>query len=93
MNKVLGCSGLSFSYMEGEAPQWDFRHCLENGTRRVHEKQPLPLIFENWKERGGVRTTQVSCLHCFLCGQFFKQRAEVWGIINDDCEGQQVLVW
>ena len=44
--KFLDGSELGIFYMEREAPQWDFRHHLENGIRRVQKKLPLPLLFE-----------------------------------------------
>lgn len=54
--KFLDGSELGIFYMEREAPQWDFRHHLENGIRRVQKKLPLTLLFEKLKgEWGGKK--------------------------------------
>ena len=86
-------SGLSIFCLEGEAPPWDFRHCLENGIRRAHESCLCLWLLEKWKESGGERRAQVSGPHFFLCRKFSKQRAEVWEIIKDDWEQQVLLSW
>lgn len=71
--KCLDGSELGIFYTEGEAPQWDFRHRLENGIRS-QKKLPLPLLFENLKVVGvGGRTTQV----------LLSVSSLVWGRINN----------
>lgn len=67
--KCLDGSELGIFYTEGEAPQWDFRHRLENGIRS-QKKLPLPLLFENLKVVGVGGGEQHRCCSRFLlwCG-------------------------